>query len=148
MFLANNEYTFYCKVVGETTGEPFEGDFTVKCILNNEEQIDIAMRTDRYNGGSKTLAPQFALFNRTLAEIEVRIIKKGNKTLAPTWWNESDGGRLLYDTNIVYHVFTEALKAQQVWNDRLKAKADQMEKDSLVTPKRDKIAEEKTNEEG
>lgn len=139
MHLANNEHKFYCKIQGEKTMEWFEGDFVVKCILTNEEQVDIAIRTDRYNAGSKTLPTQHTLINRTIAELEVRIMRDAKgKLQAPTWWIESDGGRLLYDTNVLYHVFAEAMKAEQVFAQRLKDKAEAAEKLAGETNKDEK----------
>lgn len=121
MFLANNEHKFYFKQKGDVTGQSFEGDFVCKCVLSNVEMIEVGLRVDRYNGGSKTLNPALALMNRTIAECEVRIIK------APTWWQESDSGRSLYDSNILYSVFTEVMKGEKEWADRLKKEADEAE---------------------
>ena len=130
MHLADNEHTFYCKVQGEKTRSWYEGDFTVSCILNQEELVDVALRTDRYCGGSKNLSSQYVLINRSIAELEVRIVKdaKTGKMKAPTWWTESDNGRLLYDTNVVYRVFAEAMKAEEEWNKRLASKVEDAEK--------------------
>lgn len=134
MFLTNNEHKFYLKAKGEKTAEAFEGDFTTKCILNQQEQVEVALRTDRYNGGSKTISPTHALINRTVAELEVRMIK------APTWWTDSDSGRLLYDTNILFDVFTETMKGEKVWADRLKGEVENAEKDAEKSPAKDKKA--------
>jgi len=130
MHLADNEHKFYLKVKGEKTGQSFEGDFVVKCILNHEEQIDVAIRVDRYNAGSRTISPNHALMNRTIAELEVRIkVDEKGKPLAPTWWVENDYGRLLYDTNILYSVFAEATKGESIWRDRIAKKAEEAEED-------------------
>ena len=128
--IQNNEYTFHVKVQGEKTKEQYEGTFTVKCILNQEEMVDVALRTDRYCGGSKNLANQYILVNRSIAELEVRIIKdeKTGKMKAPTWWIESDSGRLLYDTNVVYKVFADAMKAEEQWYKKLADKVEEAEK--------------------
>lgn len=137
MHLQDNDYTFYCKVQGEKSKEWFEGNFTVKSLLNQEEMVDVAIRTDRYNGGSKNLPTQHALINRAIAELEVRIVKdkKTNKMLCPTWWTESDFGRLLYDTNVVYHVFAEAMKAEDNWYKKLTEKSEAIEKQAKDNPK-------------
>jgi hypothetical protein len=120
--LPNNEKTFHIKVQGERSKEWFEGDFTVKCLLNQAEQIDVALKTDRYNGGSASLPAQYALMNRTIAELEVRV-KKG-----PTWWQESQSGRFLYDTNIVLEVFKESFKAEEAWGKAVEEQAAKAEK--------------------
>jgi hypothetical protein len=130
MLLANNEYTFHFKGKGETTQEQYHGDFVVKCVLSNAEQVEAAIRTDRYNGGSKTLADGFKVFNRIIAELELRIKK------APTWWTESRGGWDLHDANIVHEVFAEVMKSQDVWTERLKEKATEAEKSAEANPKK------------
>ena len=133
--LPDYEFTFHFDSKGEKSGEQFYGDFTVKCILNNEEQVEVAMRTDRYSSGSKTLPSHVNLFNRTISELEMRIKRdKEGKLMAPSWWTESDGGRLLYDANIVYEVFTASIKGEEVWAARIKEKADKAEKLAEISP--------------
>jgi hypothetical protein len=118
--LPNNEYSFYTKVVGEKTQEHLEGSFTVKCLLSQAELVEVAIRTEQYNQGT-ALPAQFALINRAIAELEVRIIK------SPTWWSERGNGRDLYDTNVVFHVFKEAFKAEEEWKKRIEEKAKEAE---------------------
>lgn len=130
MHLANNEHKFYLKVKGDKTGEPFEGDFNVKCILTNEEQVEVAIRVDRYNGGSTTISQAHALINRTVAELELRIKRdEKGKLLAPTWWVDSDFGRTLYDTNVLYSVFEKAMEGEKKWDERIRKLADKTEED-------------------
>lgn len=114
--LPANEHTLYVKIQGEDTKEWFEGSFTFKCLLNQAEKVEVAVRTDRYNQGSTTISPQHALINRTIAELEMRTIK------APTWWTENGNGRLLYDTNVVFHVFKEAFEAEAAFKKKLEDK--------------------------
>lgn len=128
MLLPGNEYTFHYKGKGDTTSEFYEGDFTVACVLTNAEQMEVAIRTDRYSGGSKSLAEQFKLTNRVFAELDMRIKK------SPKWWTESNGGWDLHDTNIVHEVFKKAMDASKDWADRLKEKADQAVKAAETTP--------------
>jgi hypothetical protein len=126
--LPNNEYIFHFKSKGEKSGDWYEGSFTVACVLNNLEQMEVAIRTDRYNAGSRTLPEQFKLFNRIMAELELRIKK------APTWWTENNHGWALFDANIVHEIFNKAMEAEKVWSDRLKEKADQAEKTAEKMP--------------
>lgn len=121
MFLANNQETFHVKIQGDKTKEWFEGDFTVLCLLDMGQQMDVALRTDRYNGGSKTLPEQFKLFNRMIAELDVRVTK------SPTWWSESSGGWNLHDTNIVREVFVKAIEAEDGFGKKVAEKAETTE---------------------
>ena len=128
MILPGNEYTFHFKGKGLTTGETYEGDFTVACVLSNSEQMEVAIRTSRYGGGEKNLPEQFKLTNRVFAELDMRVKK------SPTWWKESNGGWELHDANIVHEVFAETMKGAEDWASRLKEKADQAEKQAEATP--------------
>ena len=120
--LPPNESTFHLKVVGERTKKVYEGDFTAKCVLTNGETIEVGLKLDRYNGGSTTLAPQFVLMNRVLAELEVRLKK------SPEWWRESDYSRTLQDQNVMYEVFKKAMEAEKAWTDKLNKESEEVEK--------------------
>jgi hypothetical protein len=134
MLLQNNEHTFHVKIQCKKTLEWFEGDFTVKCVLTNAEQVNMALATDRYNGGSTSLPEQFKLFNRCQAELETRVIK------SPTWWKESNNGWDLMDSDLIYEVYAEAMKAQTVWAEKLKKKADEAEKAAEKNPAKKEAA--------
>jgi len=131
----NKEHTFYLDTIGQKTKKKFRGDFNVKCVLKNRETIDIAVATDRYNGGSTTLAPQYALLNRAIAELEVRIID------APKWWEKSDGGRELEDTNVVFEIYQQALNTEKEWAKRITEKAEKAEKDAQKAEEKEKSTE-------
>jgi hypothetical protein len=132
--IAQNEYSFHVRLTGEKSKLPYEGTFAVKCLLTQEEMVDIAVRVDRYNSGSKNLPAQYALINRAIAEIEVRLIrdKKTSKPQCPTWWTESDFGRLLVDSNILFEVFAKAMEAESEWQKRLAAKVEAAEKQAQI----------------
>lgn len=130
--LPNNEYTFAFKRQGDVSKEWYEGTFVVKCVLTNSEQIDVAIRTDRYNAGAKNLGEHFKLFNRTMAELDVRIVK------SPHFWKENNGGWELLDANIIYEVFAEAMKGQTSWSERLKERVEEAEKAAEKNPKKAK----------
>lgn len=114
MNLPSNEHTFHFKDHGERTKQVFEGHFTVKCILTMQESVDVGLRLDALNGGSKTLVPGVQILNRAFAELDVRIIK------APSWWKDSANGRELFDSNIVLGVFDKAIDGERIYEDRIK----------------------------
>ena len=105
---AARECTFSFSTKGLRTKKKYEGDFTVKTVLTNGEQMESAIRADQYNAGSSTLAPAFAGFNRAVAELEVRIVTRDGKQLAPGWWQDSDSGRTLLDANIITELYKRA----------------------------------------
>lgn len=141
MFLDNNERTVVFSSLGERSQKKYEGKFTFKCLLSNLEQVEVALRTDRYNGGSQTIAPAKALISRAIAELEIRIT---DYQRCPSWFRDSDYGRHLVDTNVLFDLFQEAMKAEREWADSLKEKAEKIEKDaekSRKAKKKDEAAE-------
>lgn len=121
MFLPPVETQIEFECTGETTSKRYSGSFTIKSVLNNFELTDVVLRTDRYNGGSQTIPAQIALFNRAIAELEIRVKS------APDWWSKSDSGRLIFDQNVVFELFAKVLEAQKEWKDRLSQEATKSE---------------------
>lgn len=138
MFLDNNERTVVFSSEGERSKKKYEGKFTFKCLLSNLEQVEVALRTDRYNGGSQTLAPAKALISRAIAELEIRIVDY-DKT--PSWFRDSDYGRHLVDTNVLFDLFQQAMKAEREWAEDLEEKAEKVEKDAEKSRKAKKKQE-------
>lgn len=118
----SNEYTFMLSTKGESTGMKYEGAFKVKCLLTTTEKVDIGLRLDSYNRGSKTIPQATAILNATLAEMDVRIID------SPSFWKDSDFGRQLLDTNIIFEIFKLSNDGEEDFRQRLKAKAEESEK--------------------
>lgn len=119
--LPKNESIVKLSIIGDSTQKLYDGAFTIKCILNNYESVQVALRTDRYNEGSESVGTQTRLFNRAIAELELRIID------SPDWWKSSDSGRLLFDQNVVFELFTSSLEAQKEWKDGLNKAAEESE---------------------
>jgi hypothetical protein len=129
MDLTNRETTFHFESTGDKSKKKYEGEFTVKTVLTNGEQIGVALRTDQYNGGSASLPFAYAKFNQAIAELEVRIVNKDGKQLAPSWWKDSDGGRLLVDANLVTELLALAnKKGDEAFEKMLDSKIVEAEK--------------------
>jgi hypothetical protein len=131
-FLPKNEAQFELDVVGEQTQERFKGTFTTRCLLTNAEMVKVAILTDRYNEGSTTLPLGYAMFNRSIAELEVRLMD------SPKWWKDSDGGRLLQDPNVVSALHEACTKAVSEYRAKLVEKA----KESEAHPKKEEAKAE------
>jgi len=138
--LPPNESSFEFECVGDKTGKKYDGTFTVKCVLANHETIEVASRAERYNGGVATLAGYYKLFNRAIAEAEVRIkfdpVKK--RQMAPSWWIDSDAGRELLDQNVVFDLYYKIVEQEKDWNDKVKrgaAEAEERAKATAAAPK-------------
>ena len=120
----SNEYTFHFSTKGETTGLKYEGTFKIKCLLTTSEKVDVGLRTDSYNRGSKTVSQGVQVLNATMAELDVRVLD------APAFWKDADYGRDLLDTNIIYEVFKKMTEGEEDFRKRLKEVAEKSEKDA------------------
>lgn len=130
-----NEYTFHLVCNGDSTGLKYEGTFKVKCLLTTSEKVDIGLRLDSYNRGSKTVPQAVAILNATLAELDVRVID------SPSFWKDSDYGRQLVDTNIVYEVFKLASDSEDDFKKRMKDKSADAEKKAEESVKKKKASQ-------
>jgi hypothetical protein len=129
MLTIKNEYTFPVKIVGERSKKTYEGNFTVKCVLNYQEQINVGLLIDEYNRGSRTVPEATFRMNRALAELDIRILvdeRTGNQK-APSWWRDSNGGRELIDKNVVLELFLKALDAETDFDKRIEEEGKEAE---------------------
>lgn len=137
----SNEYTFTVKLTGEKTKKTYEGTFTVKCVLTYEEQVQVGLLLDRYNGGSRTVPDGISRMNRALAEMDVKIaLDSKGKQKAPSWWRDSDGGRKLIDKNIVLEVFLKSLDAETEYDKRIEEASKSAEEEAEKQAKKKKEA--------
>lgn len=131
MSLPSNEHTFTVSILGERTRQKYDGSFTVKCVLTNRELIEVGLRTDAYNNGSKSIATSgIGIMNRAIAHMEIATIK------SPSWWRDSDGGRELLDLNVLYEVYNKALEAEKVYDERITKAADDAQAAAEANPKK------------
>jgi hypothetical protein len=141
--LPDKNQTFTLDVVGERTKERFQGSFTVKAMLTIAETVDVGLRTDAYNNGSRTIGERIYLMNRAIAEMEVRLVSDPKKgLLAPSWWKDSDGGRTLLDLNVLYEVYNKAMSAETEYEKRLNTSADDAEANNKAADEAAEIKEE------
>jgi hypothetical protein len=119
-------------VIGSSTGNKYEGSFTVKCVLTNAEAVRVAINTEKYGQGEATLPQYYKLFNRAMAEAEVRVVfdKDKKRPAAPSWWVDSDAGRELKDQNVVFEIYNRCMAIEKAWKEKLNAKAAESEKKS------------------
>jgi hypothetical protein len=117
MDIPSREHTFFFKDKGERTRKNYEGNFTVKALLTQQEIVDVGMLLDQYSRGSKTLVQGVALLNRAFAELDVRIVK------APAFWKDSNQGRDLLDTNIVFGIYKASMDAESEYDKKLEEAA-------------------------
>ena len=117
--LAPMEKSFIIDLVGDTTGERFVGTFTVKCVLSKREEMAADIRRRSILGPNPENAiTMLASDAFVLGQLSVRIIK------APSWWDRSEGGLDLLDTNVTAKVFEEATKSEIEFRESISKQAD------------------------
>jgi hypothetical protein len=106
-------------LIGNTTGQPYNGSFQVKTLLSRREQFQADARRREIigpNGESAMPALQGEAF--MLGQLSARIVK------APDWWDRSSGGIDLKDDNVISTLFEEALRAEKEAIDEVKKQAE------------------------
>lgn len=117
--LPKNEAVFDLKVVGDTTGETYEGQFTVTCVLNMSGRHALELEKTR-------LQADYANPSRGLAGIAVHLATVRAKILeSPAWWKNSDEGSLIIDENVTYALYDKCNEVEAEWRKELKKKSEE-----------------------
>jgi hypothetical protein len=131
MQLPIQETTFTFSEVSEETGLKYEGDFTVKTRLSIKEKMDLQKTKLRLIGDTSLVNDSYAALEnmaQVVATFRARILK------APTWFNQSDYGQNLEDTNIFYKLYKAVEDSEKQWNEKLKKMADSSKETADVLP--------------
>lgn len=116
--LPKNEETFEFKEVGDTTGHVYEGKFTVMCVLNMAGKHSLELEKTR-------LMADYANPSRGLAGIAISLATVRAKILdAPSWWDNSDGGSLIIDENVVLALYDKCNQVEANWRKQLREQAE------------------------
>jgi hypothetical protein len=96
---------FSVSIVGQRTGKPYNGKFTVKTVLSRRENFLADERRRLILGSNSAGAPpslQGEAF--MLGQLFVRLVE------APDWWKNADNGLDLEDENVIGEIYqlTEA----------------------------------------
>lgn len=114
---------FSISVVGDESGTPFSGDFTVKTLLSRKEHLQADRIRRELIGPNPTDASARSVSDSIMfSQLAVRIVK------APKWWTDADNGTELADTNVVEEVFTLAIKKENERKEEVKNAAEEAAK--------------------
>lgn len=116
MDLPKNEKSFKFNEIGETTGQVFEGDFTVKCILNIKEKKELEIEKSRVRADVINPTQDLLVISMVLATLKCKIID------APKWWKNN--GSDLMDENIIYSLYEKVSAQEDAWKKELKANSE------------------------
>jgi len=110
--LPAQEHTFQLKLEGNDTRQKFEGSFTYK-RPNIRISTEIDKTTAILNGGILGLDEDTQFFHKMLATLKHTVIKY------PEWWEQSDFGYELQDTNVVIELYKETQKFEKEWREKV-----------------------------
>lgn len=125
MELPKNEATFILDEIGETTGNKYEGKFTVLCALNMAKKHQLELEKTR-------LLADFANPTDGLAGIAIILANLRTKIVdAPEWWKQSGGGLDIMDEDILLKVYNKIKDKEVEWREAIKNKGKQSEEAPL-----------------
>jgi hypothetical protein len=110
-------------------GKKYEGQFTVRCLLNMRQKHILELEKTRLLGNYSNPTDELAGISIILATLRARIVE------APEWWKQSDGGFNITDIDTLSALYDKVLTAEVEWRTKLKEKAKKtQEVVSPVTP--------------
>lgn len=118
MSLPKNESTFDFSHVGELTGKKYEGQFTVKCVLNLADKRLLEIEKSRLTADLANPTGNLSALGAVIANLRVRIMD------APDWFNQSIMTLDILDEEIVFELYSECLKKSEEWRQSIKTKAE------------------------
>lgn len=107
--MPETEGSFELDVRGDTTNQPFRGTFRCK-ILTRKDRASVAKHRAFLNG---PLEGQLDLGTLTYHYMVAYL--RFALTEYPKFWEESDLGYDLYDTNVVEEVYKQVMKFEEDW---------------------------------
>ena len=124
--LPSMEHTFTIKIKGNDTGKIYEGTFTYK-RPNLRKNSEISKTAAILNGGIVNLDEDTKLLHEVLATLKHTIIS------APDWWEKSDCGYELYDSNVVFGLYQDCMSfekkfAESIWTEEPETKKEETPK--------------------
>lgn len=120
--LPSMETTFTIDVKGSDTGQQFQGSFTYR-RPNLRAKSNAAKLAARLNEDLKNLDEDTKFIHDVLANLRHSLIE------TPDWWQKSDFGMNLYDTNVIFDIYKACVEfenqwTEKVWGNQEKAKED------------------------
>ena len=102
-------------IVGEDTGNPYNGKFKVKTLLTRRDHfVADERRRILVGANAASVANSVNAEAFMMGQLVVRIVE------APKWWTDSDGGLDLEDSNLVGELFSLVMKAEEERKENLK----------------------------
>lgn len=124
---------------GDVTKQRFKGKFECSCVQTLGQKAESDLLQKKLNAGLEgALTEETKVFHLVVAQLSTRL------TAAPQWWIDSDGGRNLLDTNVLYELYKQCVTAETDW--RVKVWGEPKIETTLTNT--DEVEAEKNDEAG
>lgn len=110
--LPSMEHTFTVKIEGNDTKQIWEGTFCYK-RPNIRIETEIDKTAAILNGGIPGLTEDTVFLHEVLATLKHTLIKY------PEWFEKSDYGYELHDSNVIFELYKETRKFEKDWRDKV-----------------------------
>ena len=120
--LPKNERTFDIKLVGDTTGVTYEGQFCVTCVLDVGGTHSMELERTRLIADYANPTGLLANLALALSTLRAKVVK------APDWWHNLDDGAKIKDNEIIMAIFIKCEEQEAAWRKELKDKAEAVSK--------------------
>jgi len=119
MSLPKNEATFDFSHVGELTSKKYEGQFTVKCMLNLADKRYLEIEKSRLTADLMNPTGNLSALGAVIANLRVRVVD------APDWFNQAILSLDIMDEEVIFELYSECLKKSEEWREKVKAKTEE-----------------------
>lgn len=120
MDLPSKEKTFAFEHIGDTTGKKYDGQFTVRCVLNVGQKHSMALEQTRLLGNYDNPISDLNGLAVILANLRAKIVE------APEWWKQSLGGALIDDEDALVLLYRKIIEVEIEWKEDLKKKTQKI----------------------
>lgn len=114
MDLPKNEKSFYFRHEGELTGRVYEGDFTVKCVLNLADKRLLEVEKSSLSLDLTNPSGNLSAISNVVANLRVRCI------VYPDWFKQSIATLDILDDELFFEIHGKALECSDEWIKELK----------------------------
>jgi len=114
MDLPNNERSFDLKYEGRTTGKLYEGQFTVKCILNTADKRAVELEKSALSADLRNPTDDLSAISTVVSNLRVRVIK------APDWFKQGIITLDIIDEDVFFNIYGKCLEKADEWLNEVK----------------------------
>ncbi len=126
--LPSMEHTFTVSIKGTDTGQMFDGTFKYK-RPNIRKNSEISRTAALLDGGIVGLDEDTRLLHEVAATL------KHTLTEFPDWWEKSDFGFELHDSNVLFEIYRECMKFEKDWRDKVWTSEEPKKEDKKAAKK-------------